>query len=110
MSSPTVPKYSWEILAIQAVVIIACIVLLVLDEYRLYAYLFLPLMLSYVIQYYRIRRTRQRLNREFALQIRQVIAEHQYRAWGLHEPQHDINDDLKCLREEIERHKLAKAE
>ena len=104
------PKYSYTILTIQAVATIACIVLLILDEYRLYAYLFLPLMALSVIQYYRLRRALQRNDQEFTLLIRQIIAEHQCQKWGLHESQHTIDDDLKGLREEIERYKVDKKE
>jgi len=65
MSKTAVRKYSWGILVVQAVAMIACIVLLILDEYRLYAYLVLPLMVSYAIQYYRLRRARNRLDQAY---------------------------------------------
>lgn len=104
------PKYSHGILAIQTIVLIACIVLLMLDEHRPYAYLFVPLMISYVIQYYRLHRARQRLDQEFILHIRQAIAEHRHRELGLHEQRHTIDDDLNCLRAEIERQKVNKKE
>jgi hypothetical protein len=109
MGSPTVPKYSWEILVVQAVAMIACIVFLFLDEYRLYVYLVLPLMISYAIQYYRLRRARKRMYQE-TIQILQAIAEHQNRELTLYEPQHTIDDAFKDLREEIERHRIAKDE
>jgi len=104
MSKTTVPKYSYVILAIQAVAMIACIVFLILDEYRLYTYLFFPVMISYVIQLYRLRRARHRLDREY-IQILQAISEHRNRELTLHEPQHAIDDDLEGLREDIKRHK-----
>lgn len=94
---------------VQAVAMIACIVLLILDEYRLYAYLFVPLMISYAIQMRRLRRARHQLDRE-TIQILQAIAKHQNRELTIHEPQHTIDDALKDLQEEIERHKLAKDE
>lgn len=104
MSRQTLPKYSFEILVIQVVAMIACIVLLILDEYRLYVYLFLPLLLSYAIQLHRLRRARHRLDREYIQILQAIIAEHQYRELSLHEPQ-PIDDALKDLREEIKRHK-----
>ena len=107
MSKTTVPKYSYVILAIQAVAMIACIVLLILDEYRLYAYLFFPLLISYAIQLYRLRRARKQIDHEY-VQILQAIAKHQNRGLTLHEPQHDTDDALKGLREDIKRHKRAK--
>lgn len=86
---------------------ITCIVLLILDEYRLYAYLVLPLMISYAIQLYRLRRARHRLDQEYT-QILQAVVKHRNRELTLHEPQHTIDDALKDLREEIERHKTAR--
>jgi len=113
MSNTTLPKYSWVIMVVQAVAMIACIVLLILDEYRLYTYLFPPLMISYAIQLYRLRRARHRLDREYT-QILQAVAERQYQKSSIHEPQPRSNqtvaglktdDALKDLREEIEKHK-----
>jgi len=109
-----VPKYSYVILMVQAVAMIACIVLLILDEYLLYTYLFPPLLISYVIQLYRLRRARKQLDRDY-IQILQTIAERQYQKSSIHEPQPRSNqtvaglkttdDALKDLREEIKRHK-----
>lgn len=106
----SLPKYSFEIMVAQVVALITCVVLVILDEHRLYAYLALPLLISFVIQHYRLRRAHQRWEQDIVMQIRQVIVERQYQELALHEPQHDIGDDLKDLREEIERHTLAKAE
>jgi len=39
-----------------------------------------------------------------------AVAQHRNRELTLHEPQHTIDDALKDLQEEIERHKLAKDE
>jgi len=84
---------------------IASIVLLILDEYRLYAYLYTLFILITVIQLYRLRRARHRLDWDY-VQIRQAIAEYQKnRDLNPHEPQHATGDALNDLREEIERHK-----
>jgi len=109
MSSPTVPKYSFAIMVIQSVAMIACIVFLILDEYRLYAYMWLLLVISSVIQFYRLRRARHQLDRDYT-QILKAIAEYQNRELTLPEPQPTIDDALKDLREDIKRHRLAKDE
>jgi len=97
------PKYSFVILAVQGIGMIACIVLLILDEYRLYMYLFPPLMVSLAIQSYRLMRARHQLDREY-VQILQATAIRRHQEELLHEPQHDMGDALKGLRDEIDKH------
>jgi len=104
MSKTTLPKYTFVILAAQAVVAAACIVLLILDEYLLWAYMVSLLLLLGTIQLYRLRRARHQLDREY-IQILQAVVKHRNRELTPHEPQHTIDDDLKGLREDIERHK-----
>jgi len=104
MGSPAVPKYSFVILVVQAVIAAACIVLLILDEYLLWARMSSLLLLLGTIQLYRFRRARHQLDREY-IQIRQAVVKHRNRELTPHEPQHTIDDALKGLREDIERHK-----
>jgi hypothetical protein len=64
------PKYSIAILVAQTVAVIASVVLLALDEQRLWAYLWLPLMTSFAIQHYRLRRACKQNDSEFAAHLR----------------------------------------
>jgi len=102
----SIPKYSVGILVAQFFVAVACVVFLYLDEYRLWAYLYMLFGISIIIQTYRLRRARQQLDRGLA-QLQSSIAEHRRREQTLHEPQHVTDEDLKGLREDIEMHKLA---
>jgi len=101
----SIPKYSVEILVAQMVVAAACIVLVILDEYRSWVCLYALWGISIVIQIYRLERARKRLDRD-TVQILQEIAKHRNRELTLHEPQHVTDEDPKGLREDIERHKL----
>lgn len=102
MSKTTVPKYSFEILVVIGVLVLANIVLSILGEHRLWAYSYTLFIVITTIQLLRLMRAR--------MQILHEIAEHQKGKPTLHEPQHITDDDLKDLREEIERHKVARAE
>jgi len=108
MSKTTIPKYSYVIIVAQFVIGAATIVFLILDEFRLWAYLYTLFILITGIQFYRLRRARNHLEREYILQIRNAIAEYQNRELTLHESQPTIEDDLEGLREDIKRHRLAK--
>jgi len=103
------PKYSYAIVWIQMACAIACIVLVILGEYKLYVYLVCPLIIVSVIQFYRLRRVRHQIEREHT-QLMQIIAKHQNKEPILREPQPNIADALEDLREEIKRHRRAKDE
>lgn len=103
------PKYSYEILAIEFVLLVACVTCLYLDEYRLYAYLFVAYVLTCGIQLLRLKKARRRLDHELVELRQDIERHHQNKGLTICEIQ-DMDAALEGLREDIKRHKRAKDE